>query len=69
MYVITFIIQLKSLGESWGSKPSTISQLPRGSLHSIEKLVPVVKLTAVMARAGGRARCTIECGHALIQTC
>ena len=51
-----FIIQLKSLGEIWGSKPSTISQLPGGSLHSIVKLVPEVKLTAVMAGAGGGAR-------------
>jgi len=51
-----FIIQLKSLGEIWGSKLSTISQLPRGSLHSIVKLVPAVKLTAVIAGAGGGSR-------------
>jgi len=51
-----FIIQLKSLGESWGLKLSTISQLPGGSLHSIVKLVPAVKLTAVIAGAGGGAR-------------
>jgi len=63
------IIQLKSLGESWGSKLSTISQLPGGSLHAIVKLVPEVKLTAVLTGAGGGARSTIEHGHTLIQTC
>ena len=55
-----FIIHLKSLGEIWGSKLSTVSQLPRGSLHSVVKLVPAVKLTAVMTGTGGGARSTIE---------
>ena len=47
------IIQLKSLGEIWGSKLSIISQLPGGSLHSTVKLAPAVKLIGVMMVGGG----------------
>ena len=72
------VAQLKSLGDIWGSIPSTISQLPDASFHSMVKLVPAVKLTFVMVGTGGGAigvRCMVEgifmsChAYAVVLTC